>query len=188
MPQETSQRVGDIQPGRIVRGKGIFIGKFDLTDACGKRLGLLTEWYDAAIDLGKPMTFYETARAVEMSNQNGRGGLSLHPMCYEADLFEKLKTGGALGKNVIAPLEVVRAIYELKNCGEYKRMSDRYLPGKLITTLSGTDYAHWQWSCTPCRDNLYGVGAVDFTDGGARLIHRDYYRFRVRTCFAQLAP
>jgi hypothetical protein len=127
----------------MVPGKGIFIGEFDLFDTHGRSLGIRSRWYDTAIELGKPKTFNATVKAVAHNNENGRGGLKLDAAGYEAELFAKLKTGEALGKNVIAPLEVVKAIYALRNEGEYKRLSDRDLPGKLITTV-GTDYAHWQ--------------------------------------------
>src|SRR5882757_9844315 len=99
IPQETRN---EIQAGAVVPGKGIFIGKFDLFNASGKSLGLRTRWYDAAIEFGKPMTFNDAADAVARSNVNGRGGLHLNPERYEAELFEKLKSGEAMGKHVIA--------------------------------------------------------------------------------------
>jgi hypothetical protein len=177
----------DLQPGEMVPGKGILIGEFDLVDVSGKSLGIRTRWYDAAIELGKPRTFNDTAEAVANSNVNGRGGLRLDPARYEAELFEKLKSGEALGKNVIAPLEVVKAIYKLGNSGEYKRRSDANQPGKLTTADSGTDHAHWQWSCTPYRYYPHGVRAVAFTDGYAGWGHRDHGRLSSRACFAELA-
>jgi hypothetical protein len=155
----------DLQPGQIVPGKGIFIGEFDLFDAGGRSLGVRTRWYDAAIELGIPKTFNETAKAVSAFNDNGRGGLNLDPARYEAELFEKLRTGEALGKNAIAPLKVVRAIYALRNRGEYKRRSDASLPGGLTTLSSGTDSARWQWSCTPHRVNPFNVRLLSSRTG-----------------------
>jgi hypothetical protein len=169
-------QTGDWMPDK----NGIYIGEFDLVDAYGRRLGLRTRWFDAAIELGMPKTFNDTAKAVANSNENGRGGLTLNPARYETDLFEKLKTGEAIGKNVIAPRQVVKAIYALRNAGKYKRMSDGDLPGKLITKASGTDVALWQWSCTPLRDRPDGVRAVDFTDGNDDCYCRDYVRLSGR--------
>lgn len=34
-----------------------------------------------------------------------------------------------------------------------------------FTTTSGSDYAHWYWSCTERRDDPSNVYVVDFTDG-----------------------
>jgi hypothetical protein len=171
------------QPGEMVTGKGIFIGEFDLFGADGRSLGIRTRWYDAAVELGKPMTFDDTAKAVAAYNDNGRGGLRLDPVRYEAELFEKLRSAEALGKNVIAPLEVVNAIYALRNRGDYKRLSDCDLPGKLLT-IAGTDLAHWQWSCKP--DGPDGVRAVDFTDGHDDWGYRVNSRLSGRVCFAEL--
>ena len=104
------------------------------------------------------------------------------------DLFDKLRSGHAIGKHVIAPLAVVEAIHNLKNTGEYKRMSDGGLPGKLITTLSGTGVAHWQWSCTPYRNTPANVRTFGFTDGYVDWAYRDTNRLLGRACFAELAP
>ena len=43
-----------LKPGDMVPGKGIFIGTFDLFDAYGAKLGIKTNWYDAAIELENP--------------------------------------------------------------------------------------------------------------------------------------
>ena len=118
---------------------------------------------------------------------NGRGGLHFDPARYEEELFEKLKTGEAMGKHVIAPLDVVKEIYKLRNDGEYQRLSDGDLPGKLITT-TGTDYAHWQWSCTPDRGYPGGVRAVVFAVGDGDWGRRDGGRLSGRACFAELVP
>jgi hypothetical protein len=188
MPQEISNVAnGDFQAGEIIFGKGILIGEFDLVDVSGKSLGIRTRWYDAAIELGKHRTFNDTAKAVADCNVNGRGGLRLDPARYEAELFEKLKSGEAIGKHVIAPLDVVKAIYQLRNSGEYKHMSDASRPGKLITMPSGTGLAHWQWSCTPDRDGPDDVRAVDFADGRDGWDYRAHLRLSGRVCFAELA-
>jgi hypothetical protein len=173
-------------PGEMVPGKGIFIGEFDLADARGKKLGIRTRWYDAAVELGKPMTFNATADAVANCDVNGRGGLRLNPARYEAELFRKLKTSKAMGKNVIAPLEVVQAIYELRNQGEYKRRSDGNLPGQLITTKSGNTTARWQWSCTPDLTDSVGVWVVYFADGHVGWGDRVNLLLSSRVCFAEL--
>jgi hypothetical protein len=182
---QTVTRDHDLQPGQMLPGKGIFIGEFNLFDAYGQSLGIRTRWYDAALELGKPMTFNNTAEALTNCNVNGRGGLSLDPARYEAELFTKLRTGEALGKNIIAPLQVVKAIYALRNHGEYKRLSDHDLPGKLITSANGTDDAHCQWSCEP--GGPINVRAVDFTDGHDGWGYRGYDRLSGRSCFAELA-
>jgi hypothetical protein len=184
-PQGTTTGKRAPQPGEMVQGKGIFIGTFDLIDAYGKSLGIKTKWYDAAVELGKPMTFNATADAVANCDVNGRGGLQLDPAHYEAKLFDKLRTEEALGKNVIAPLEVVKTIYELRNQGEYKRRSDGDLPGRLITT-AGTGYAYWQWSCTPDRNYPGRVRAVDFPDRDDDWLFRNALRLSGRVCFAEL--
>jgi hypothetical protein len=184
MPQGTKNR--GFQPGEMVPGKGIFIGKFNLAYAYGKGLGIKTNWYDAAIELGKPKTFDDTAEAVANSNEKGRGGLHLNPARY-AELFEKLKTGEAMGKHVIAPLTVLKAIYALRNKGEYKRMNDSDLRGKLITLPSDSDNAHWQWSYAPHRYNPDNVRAVDFTIGYDGWHFREHNRFSGRACFAEWA-
>jgi hypothetical protein len=182
------RRSGDHKPGEWVQDKdAVFIGTFDLVDAYGSSLGIKTDWYDAAIELGKPKTFNDTVNAVANSNTKGRGGLRLNPARYEAELFEKLKSGEAIGKHVIAPLDVVNGIYELRNEGEYKRRSEGNLPGKLITTYCGTGDAHWQWSCTPLRNIPDGVRAVDFTDGFVDWLCRDGCRLSGRACFAGFA-
>jgi hypothetical protein len=188
VPQETTTRNCDRQLGQWVQGKGIVIGAFDLFDAYNRSLGIRTRWYDTAIELGKPMTFDDTANAVANCNVNGRGGLRLNPGRYEVELFEKLKTGEALSKNVIAPLEVVRAIYSLRNKGEYKSRSSADLPGRLITSPGGTGFAHWQYSCTRNRDDPNDVRAVDFGGGNDGWLHGDFYRLSGRVCFAELAP
>ena len=188
-PAITARKNRDLQPGQWDAEKGgIFIGEFDLADARGKSLGIRTRWYDTAIELGKPMTFNDTATAVAHHNEHGRGGLHLDAARYEAELFEKLKYGDARGMNVIAPLKVVKAIYALRNIGEYKRMSNGDLPGKLIAIASGTYDAHWQWSCSPLRNYPCGVRAVYFTDGLDDCYHRANFRLSGRACFAELAP
>jgi hypothetical protein len=187
IPKEATTENRDPQPGEMVSGKGILIGEFDLVDVSGKSLGIRTRWYDAAIDLGRPKIFNNTAAAVAKNDTNGRGGLKLNPARYEAELFETLKSGEALGKNVIAPLEVVKAIYQLRNSGEYKHMSDANRPGKLITMPSGTFFAPFQWSCTPHRSYPNLVRVVDFSDGFDVWLYRDSGRLSGRTCFAELA-
>jgi hypothetical protein len=177
-----------LQPGDMVPGKGILIGTFDLFDAYGSKLGVRTNWYDAAIELGNPMTFNDTAKAVANCNVNGRGGLYLDPARYEAELFEELKIVAAMGKHVIAPLAVVKTIYALRNTGEYKRMSDGGLPGKLITRASGTDCAQWHWSCTPDRNGPGDVRAVDFRYGRDDWPCRANSHLSGRACFAELVP
>ncbi|HTB11093.1 MAG TPA: hypothetical protein VK752_05970 [Bryobacteraceae bacterium] len=134
------------------------------------------------------MTFDDTANAVANCNVNGRGGLRLNPARYEAELLEKLKTGEALGQNVVAPLEVVKAIFSLRKQGEYKRLSDHDLPGRLTLLINGIDGANWQWSCTPRDRKEETVRAVDFTRGNDIWRFRDHVCLSGRACFAELAP
>lgn len=179
------------QPGEWIAEKNaIFIGEFDdLVRADVRadiaRLGIRTRWFDTALDLA-PDTFNGLGKTVAESNQNGRGGLHLDPARYEEELFEKLRTGEAAGKHVIAPLAVVAAIHELKNKGEYKRRSDEDLPGKLILVASGSGYARWQMSGSSGRYGEDFVRIVDFTDGYNSWDFRDGNPYSGRACFAEL--
>lgn len=179
------------RPGEWIAEKNaIFIGEFDdlvLADVRADiaKLGLRTRWFDAALDLA-PDTFNRLAKTVAECSQNGRGGLFLDPARYEAELFEKLKTGEAAGKYVIAPLDVVAAIHQLKNKGEYQRRSDDNLPGKLILSASGTGYARWQVSGSSGRYGEEFVRIVDFTDGYTSWDFRDGNPYSGRACFAEL--
>lgn len=176
-----------VQPGEWVESKGgIFIGEFDFVNIYSSRLGIRTAWYDAAIELGRLKTFNDTAKAVANNNMNGRGGLELDVEHYQAELFEKLRTGEAMDKHVIGPLNVVRAISGLSHKGEYQRRSDGNLPGKLVTVASGTDLAHWQWTCTPDSNPPGYVRVVDFTDGYDSWYSSPTGRLNGRACFAEL--
>ena len=167
----------NLKPGDMVLGKGIFIGAFDdLVDAQGSSLGIKTNWYDAAKDLGKRRTFKDMADAVASCKSNDRGGLKLDPVRYEAELFEKLQSGEAIGKNVIAPLEVVKAISKLRLTGEYKRRSE---------DGNGTTSDIWQWSCTPVPGKPSRVRAVSKSGDDYRFSAD--YKFTGRVCFAELA-
>ena len=184
------------EPGEWIAEKNaVFIGEFDdlmqadvpVHLAKTAYLGLRTRWYDAALDL-KPSTFEEMVKLVAGSRQNGRSGLYLDPARYEEELFEKLRSGEAVGKLVIAPLTVIDAIVALKNKGEYKRRSDENLPGKLRIDAGGTGYDRWQWSCS---DGRYGVNImriVDLTQGYTSWEIGNGNLLSGRACFAELAP
>lgn len=183
------QKRCDYVPGELVQDlSGIYIGSFDLVDAAGKKLGIRTEWYDAAIDLGRPKTFNDTVEIVANTDQNGRGGLELSSACYLAELFENLRTGIGFGKNVIPPLAVTRAIYRLRHTGEYDRLRLEKSPASL-SILSTTEVGNpeGQWSCTPTSTGGY-MQAIDFSDGSEDWYYRDFHLFRSRVCFAMPAP
>jgi hypothetical protein len=50
---------------------------------------------------------------------------------------------------------------------------NRYRIPSLKTSRSGSDFAHWYWSCTEPRDDASKVYDVDFTDGGGGWDHKD---------------
>jgi hypothetical protein len=184
------------EPGEWIAEKNaIFIGEFDdlvradvpVPLAKTAYLGIRTRWFDAGLDLA-PDTFYGMVKVIAESKLNGRIGLHLDPARYEEELFEKLRSGEAVGKYVLAPQTVIAAIHGLKNKGEYKRRSDENLPGKLRIDGGGTGFDRWQWSCSVGR---YGVGymrIVDFTDGYNSWEISDGNLLSGRACFAELAP
>lgn len=180
-------RSGDYKPGERVNGS-IFIGRFDIADGYARKFGIITDWFDAALDLGKPGTFVDAARTVANTNENGRGGLILDMARYKVELFEKLKTGEGSGKNVLAPREVMEAMYLLRNVGEYQRLAECGLPGKLITTATVTDEAHRQWTCSPYSNLPKHFQVVNFANGHTDWGNRDYTHVSARVCYAEPAP
>jgi hypothetical protein len=180
---------GDVQPGDMVPGKGMLIGEFDLVDAYGRHLdlGVKSRWYDTGIELGKPMTFNDTVDAVANCDVNCRGGLRLDPECYEAELFEKLKSGEALGKNVIAPEEVVKAGEELRNDGAHKGMSKIDMRDELKELAVVTDLADWQFTGSPSLLRRDTVRVIGFKGKHVGSSNRESSLARSRVYFAELS-
>ena len=69
----------------------------------------------------------------------------------------------------IPTLEELRLMYEHKN-----------EIGGFVTKLSGSDYAHWYWSCTEGRDVPSVVWDVRFSDGLEDWNDKDYFRLSTR--------
>ena len=183
-----------LQPGEwVAEKKAIFIGEFDdlvradiptplLQTA---KLGRCTRWYDAALDL-KPDTFNNFVKTIAGLNVNGRTGIGFDPAAYEEKLFEAIRTGGAVGKYVIAPFAVIEEIHQLKRMGEYKRLLEGKLPGALRLDAGGTGYERWQWSCSSARYGNGVVRTVDFTDGYHGFDFRNAGSLSGRACFCEV--
>jgi len=180
-------RSGDYKPGEWIAEKNAaFVKAFTYDEFfgnCYSHVDLKFDLFDGFADL-QPATFNNMARRIADSSIGGRAGLKLNPARYEPELAAALKTPEGSGKNFIATLEGVQAVYKTRNKGEYKRRAGKNEAGALITVASFTDGAHWQWSCKP--GGPYDVRAVDFTVGYGDWNYRDLTRMSGRACFAEL--
>ncbi len=55
-----------------------------------------------------------------------------------------------------------------------------------FTTVSGSDYAHWFWSCTERKDSPSDVWNVRFTDGYGGWTDKDFDKLSSRLVRAEL--
>ena len=174
----------NVQPGQLVEGQGVYIGKYSLRDRHGKSLGKIFNAFAAPHDLtdaaGKKVTYSyldTLKRVAELKNWNGFDGTN-----YLADreIFQVLKDGSYNGGWIIPPYELLTGV---------DAKGDRTTPDNLLAhkdrgAFSGTFCLEenpnpvvcpgWYWSST---ENALDWSAdrltARFLDGVAHSDHKD---------------
>jgi hypothetical protein len=178
--------IESFEVGKLVKGKGIYMGEWEPADLDGQPLGFKLSVFVSSKPLkevtGRLLTFNDTAVEIgRLKGWQGHDGCNLDPARYYADFCEKLRRDpeAVLGKWMIGPLELVSGwsgagekvrsqnMYDLRNKGDFGK-------AKPFVTTPGSGYVRWQWSCTPYRAIPARVRAADFSDGSGAWFRRDY--------------
>jgi hypothetical protein len=185
----------DPQPGQLIAGKGVFIGTWSPKDRDGNSLNKTFNLFAAPHDLGldengrgtKLVATYNKAAAHVAGLQDYHGyngfnhnvsGQGKHVPPDEA-LYDALRNGSYNGEWFVPPKDVLDDnLYQNKDKGD--------LSGTFVTSSSGSDHAHWYWSCTEHPDYWSSVCSVSFTDGDGVWDAKGLCKLSVRPVRAEL--
>jgi hypothetical protein len=191
-------KVAPFELGKLIPGKGIFMGQWEPKDRDGKPIGQKFNVFAAPTDLTGAdgeracLTYNDAVKAVgQLRNWHGHDGWMIE---NDTALYKVLESGDGIGKWFIPPREllcgkdvdgnVVRGehLYKLRNEGDFK--------GTFVPTTKGdssTDYPSYYWSCSELRDYHTHVWATRLPAGGVDWDHKDLLRFSSRPCRVELA-
>ena len=146
--EHIGQRIGD---------KGVYVGIWKPKGGSGKKFNVFAAPEDLTDASGKKalLTFKDAAKEVgRLRNWHGHDGGNY---ANDTAFYKALKKGIYNGEWVIPPLDILGGkdidgntvqrdnLYAHRNAGAFKRT--------FTTRSSGSDHAHWYWSCTEGRDN-----------------------------------
>lgn len=126
-------------------------------------VGKIIEVIVAPEDLGKPMTYLDTVKAVaNLKDWHGYNGCDFKK---DTELLESLENDSYSGGWFVPPKDLLLDMYKYKD-ETYK--------------TSSSDYAAWYWSASEYRESPDHVWVVRFSDGNGDWFLKDYNRLSCR--------
>lgn len=197
-PPEPVFDPSQLEAGKLIEGKGIYLGTWEPKDKNGRTLGKIFDIYAAPEDIrnGSGNLLKTFNNAVEhvagLRNYHGHDGGNF---ANETAVLEAVRNNpAALEKWFLPTMELLRGIksggnkiqpanlYDSRNTGSFKNT--------FITTKSGSGYAlFWYWSLTEDPDSpsyVYVCGFADRGEGG--WVHKDNNKLSSRVVRAELRP
>jgi len=197
-PPEPPKPVFDpsqLETGKLIEGKGVYLGTWEPKDKNGRTLGKIFDIYAAPEDIRNGSgnllkTFNNAVKHVAgLRNYHGHDGGNFanetavleavrnNPAALEKWFLptKELLHGKTSGGDKIQPAN----LYDSRNTGAFKNT---------FITKSGSGNAHWYWSLTEHPDNPSLVYGVDFTDGDGGWGRKDYDGLSSRVVRAELRP
>ena len=197
-PPEPPKPVFDpsqLEAGKLIAGKGIYLGTWEPKDNSGRTLGKIFDIYAAPEDIrnrsGNLLTMFNNAvkHVAGLKNYHGHDGGNF---ANEKAVLEAVRNNPeALAKWFIPTKELLHGktsggdkiqpanLYDSRNTGSFKNT---------FITKSGSGGAHWYWSLAELPDNPSYVCGVDFTDGDGGWGRKDYDGLSSRVVRAELRP
>ena len=197
-PPEPPKPVFDpsqLEAGKLIEGKGVYLGTWEPKDNSGRTLGKIFDIYAAPEDIRNGsgnllMKFNNAVKHVAgLRNYHGHDGGNF---ANEKAVLEAVRNNPeALAKWFIPTKELLHGktsggdkiqpanLYDSRNTGSFKNT---------FITKSGSGLAHWYWSLTERPDIPSSVYGVDFTDGDDGWDHKDDYELSSRVVRAELRP
>ena len=185
-----------LEAGKLIEGKGVYLGLWEPKDKNGRTLGKIFDIYAAPEDFRNPdgsnllMKFNNAVKHVAgLRNYHGHDGGNF---ANEKAVLEAVRNNPeALAKWFIPTMELLHGktsggdkiqpanLYKSRNTGAFK---DSFI------TKSGSDIALWYWSLTEHPDDPSLVYDVAFTVGGDGWDRKDHYALSSRVVRAELRP
>jgi hypothetical protein len=171
-----------LEVGQMVEGKGVYVGVQEVTTKGG--LKKVFDLYASPEDLtdgnNKKLvaTYNDSVKALKQK----KGWHGYDGECFEnhKELEAALADDTYEGGWFIPTREVVKEnLYKNKDKGDLKGT---------FTDKSGSDGAHWYWSCTERPFNSSYVYSVNFTDGYDGWDGKDDCKLSTRPVRAELRP
>jgi hypothetical protein len=148
--------------GVLVKGRGIYFGRWEPQDREKQSLGKIFNVYAAPQDLPETMKYVDTVKHIaDLKNWNGFDGTNY---ATDKEIYAALKDGSYTGGWIIPPRELLSGtepdgkfgirqgniiqpdnLYAHKDKGSFK---DTFT----TAAASGSDYPEWCWSSTEHRD------------------------------------
>ena len=169
-----------LEIGKMVEGKGIYVGVQEVTTKGG--LKKVFDLYASPEDLtdGNDKKLVATYNNSLKTLNKKKGWHGYDGECFEnhKELEAALADDSYQGGWFIPTREVVKEnLYKNKDKGDLKGT---------FTDKRGSDYARWYWSCTEHPDDSSVVYGVDFTDGVGDWSDKDGYELSTRPVRAEL--
>jgi hypothetical protein len=184
--QELEDTLNSSDPSRLIgeeiRGRGIFLGRYEPKDRDGNSLGKTFNVFAMRQDLtdregNKVFTYQDAINTLSQLNQEM--GYGNRYIVNDASLYTALKDGSYDFEWVIPPKELLNG---LDHSGERSQKDNLYthrrkghLRNSFITDESlsaagnffGTSYPYMYWSCTHTKFGQagHGIGTSDFKHG-----------------------
>jgi hypothetical protein len=159
--------------GKLIAGKGIFVGGWEPKGRTGRSLGQTFYVLAAPQDLtdasGKKLLLRFDQAVEEVASRNGGRRFG-----NEIELCEAIEDRSYRGEWFIPPREVARTLYDNKDRGALK--------GTFTTTASYPDCGDWYWSSTEYRGYSSNVWTVRFSDGNIDWNNKADCRLSCRPC------
>jgi hypothetical protein len=197
-PPEPPKPVFDpsqLEAGKLIEGKGIYLGTWEPKDNSGRTLGKIFDIYAAPEDIRNGsgnllMTFNNAVKHVaSLRNYHGHDGGNI---ANEKAILEAVRNNpAALAQWFLPTKELLHGktsggdkiqpanLYDSRNTGAFKNT---------FITKSGSGFALWYWSLTELPDIPSFVYVVVFTDGVDDCILKDNFELSSRVVRAELRP
>lgn len=163
-----------LNPGQLIPGQGIYLGKYTPKDRDGKSLSQTFNVFAAPEDLGGTATYLETVKKIsKLKNWNGHNGANY---ATDKELYQAINNGTYNGEWIIPTRDILTALVD----NLLKHKDTGAFNGTYIMSNGGSDCPDWYWSCTENRDNPGFVWIVRLSDGGDHWNHKDINRLSCR--------
>lgn len=157
------------QPGDLVPGEGIYIGKYEPKDREGKSLSKAFNVFAAPEDLPETMKYVDAVKHIaKLKKWNGYDGTNY---ATDKEFYAAVKNDSYDGGWIIPPRSVLSSKYlDEKDAapGNIFEHKDKGAPRgtfKMKTSIHG-DYLEWYWTSTNYPGDSKNMMAIRFSDGG----------------------
>lgn len=184
------------EPGQMIEGEGIFVGKYAPKDRDGNSLGKIFNVFAAPEDLPETATYDETVRKIsELKDWNGHDGTNY---ANDAEIYAALKDGRYGGGWIIPTWDILHgedagdnatapdSIFAHKDKGAFKEAKHALKTAATVPS-SSSFFPNRYWASTESRFNS-GVCDVRLSDGNGGWSLKDGLRLSCRPVRLVLAP